>query len=379
MAVIVPEGIVHSKLTKSGAKPLTPAEADAQQNRVITFAIMNTMPRSSGFIHTPTQLLRPLDFASGRTLIEPILVTTEEIMKEAKKMPDGVLKNHILNDYVCFPEYKERGSDMAFISGSNPNGNRDQQLKALSFMENYIKWAEDYTPESPTSTKYSCMAGHTYMNVRHGQVKEKLPEKKWGVYLHKVRDENHPLTHGMDTVFDIVHSRENEISEQQYIDSGMKILVDSPIGVHMATSSDGLRAILWQGHPEYNTNSLLKEWKRDMGNAHLERLAHKKASYPPFPENYFGAEGEAHLEEFREKVLSGVFDEQIKAQGHLSIPEETEKLIESAIPNRWSSTKRALLSNWVTAVVNVADFEKRKPFADGVNTDDVFNRNHLDL
>jgi len=36
--------------------------------------------------------------------------------------------------------------------------------------------------------------------------------------------------------------------------------VESGEGVHLATSADGLRVVFFQGHPEYDTVSLLKEY-----------------------------------------------------------------------------------------------------------------------
>ena len=59
----------------------------------------------------------------------------------------------------------------------------------------------------------------------------------------------------------------------------MKILAKSSIGVHLAVSSDLFRIVFFQGHPEYDTISLLKEYKRDVA-LYLE---HKELSYPPMP------------------------------------------------------------------------------------------------
>ena len=47
-------------------------------------------------------------------------------------------------------------------------------------------------------------------------------------------------------------------------------------GVHLATSPDGFRIVYFQGHPEYDRNSLLKEYKREVGrflDGELDRSA----------------------------------------------------------------------------------------------------------
>ena len=43
--------------------------------------------------------------------------------------------------------------------------------------------------------------------------------------------------------------------------------------------------ILLSGHPEYDGNSLLKEYKREVNRF----IAREREDYPPFPENYFDA------------------------------------------------------------------------------------------
>jgi homoserine O-succinyltransferase len=41
-------------------------------------------------------------------------------------------------------------------------------------------------------------------------------------------------------------------------------VASAQVGVHMAVSPDQFRAVYTQGHPEYDANSLLKEYKREV-------------------------------------------------------------------------------------------------------------------
>ena len=91
-----------------------------------------------------------------------------------------------------------------------------------------------------------------------------LAKKHWGVFSHQVIDRDHPLISGVSTRFDIPHSRFNEVSESQFDEAGVKILAKSSIGVHLAVSPDLFRIVFFQGHPEYDTISLLKEYKREV-------------------------------------------------------------------------------------------------------------------
>ena len=56
--------------------------------------------------------------------------------------------------------------------------------------------------------------------------------------------------------------------------------------------------VFCQGHPEYDANSLMKEYKREVGRYIFEDLG----EYPRFPENYFNNLNTAVLEEFRDRV-----------------------------------------------------------------------------
>ena len=67
------------------------------------------------------------------------------------------------------------------------------------------------------------------------------------------------------------------------------------------SASDGLRTVFFQGHPEYDTVSLLKEYKRDL----LLAAAGKLSAFPPFPERYFNRQAQALLAEFGQPPAGG--------------------------------------------------------------------------
>ena len=116
------------------------------------------------------------------------------------------------------------------------------------------------------------------------ETSKQQPAKKWGVFRHQVVDVSHPLVDDINSVFDVPHSRWNSVYPQQFMDAGLKVLVTGDDGcVHLATSPDGFRTIFFQGHPEYDTVSLLKEYKRDV-NLYI---AGEMIEYTPLPENYF--------------------------------------------------------------------------------------------
>ena len=66
--------------------------------------------------------------------------------------------------------------------------------------------------------------------------------------------------------------------------AGLRVIaVSEEAGVHLATSEDGVKWVYFQGHPEYDANSLMKEYKREV----MRYSAGVLDDYPPYPEGYF--------------------------------------------------------------------------------------------
>ena len=93
------------------------------------------------------------------------------------------------------------------------------------------------------------------------------------MFPHQVIDRTHPLVKGVNTRFDIPHSRFNEVTESQFEEAKAVVLAKSAIGVHLAVSPDLFRIVFFQGHPEYDSISLLKEYKEFLEEALRSFLA----------------------------------------------------------------------------------------------------------
>jgi homoserine O-succinyltransferase len=143
----------------------------------------------------------------------------------------------------------------------------------------------------------------------------------------------------------------------QFREAGLHVLVESvDAGVHLAVSADGLRVVYFQGHPEYDTVSLLKEYKRE-----VQRFAAGECSdYPPFPENYFKVREQAVLEEYHQRLLAA------QAAGD-ALPEFPEQLVAGHVDNTWHDTAEGIVGNWIGLVYQLTHEQRNLPFMDGVN------------
>ena len=170
-------------------------------------------------------------------------------------------QTHIDKYYEPFEKLSEEGLDALIITGANVAHPDLAQEPFWDPLIGVIDWAL----ENVTSVLCSCLATHAVMQFHHGQKRRPLPAKRWGVFPHRVMKPRHPLVNDVNTLFDVPHSRFNDISRAQFEAAGLHVLVESePAGVHLAVSPDGLRVVYFQGHPEYDTVSLLKEYKREV-------------------------------------------------------------------------------------------------------------------
>ncbi len=128
--------------------------------------------------------------------------------------------------------------------------------------------------------------------------------------------------------------------------------------MHLATSPDGFRTVFFQGHPEYDTVSLLKEYKRDVNLF----IAGKLDAYPPMPQNYFSLFNAAVLREYRARVEDAL-------ARRVEIPEFPERLLYADLKNTWQDTARVVVGNWVGLIYQLTNVDRSKPFMEGVDID----------
>ena len=114
------------------------------------------------------------------------------------------------------------------------------------------------------------------------------------------QDASHPLAAGLPDLVPVPHSRVNDVPESALIEAGYRIVIgtgpsEAGWAVAARNHGDGL-FVLCQGHPEYGTLSLLREYRRDVRRYLFGRGA---VPYPRLPEGYLSAESTATLEGVR--------------------------------------------------------------------------------
>ncbi|HKK06399.1 MAG TPA: homoserine O-succinyltransferase [Gammaproteobacteria bacterium] len=275
-------------------------------------------------------------------------------LKQLKRGREGA--EHVARHYETFEQLQSEGLDALIITGANVTG---PELASEPFWEPLIE-VIDWAYENVTSTLCSCLATHAVMEFRYGQRRRPLGFKRWGVYSHRVVDRKHPLVSGVNTRFDVPHSRFNQIDREQFDEAGVHVLVESEqADVHLAVSEDLFRLVFFQGHPEYDLISLLKEYKRE-----VVRFARgEREDYPPVPENYFSLTAQAVLEEHKERVIDAL-------EGGRPVPDLPESLLATHVDNTWHDTAEAVINNWVGKIYQLTNNDRKLPFQDHIDRDD---------
>jgi len=340
------------RLREAGTTIVLPQERAAHQDiRELHIGLLNMMP-DAALEATERQFFRLIGESNpiAQFYVHPF--TLDAIPRGEKAAA------HIARYYEPFEKIRAEGLDALIITGANVTGEDLSKEPFWGPLGEVIDWAWG----NVTTTLLSCLATHAVLHFRHGQPRVRQPAKRWGVYSHRVMDKRHPLVGDVNTRFDVPHSRWNDVSRAQFEAAGLRVLVESEdVGVHLATSHDGLRMVFFQGHPEYDTISLLKEYKRDALLAARGWLP----APPPFPDNYLRPHEQAILLEWREHLLKAV------ALGE-ALPEFPEALVARNLDNTWHDTAEAVIGNWMGCMYQVTHRDRKKPFMDGVNPDDPF-------
>ncbi len=338
-----------SRLRETGSEILSLDRAMHQDIRELHVGFLNMMP-DAALQATERQFFR---LVGGCNRIAQFFVYPFSL--------DGLPRSqetldYIGNYYSSFEELKTKGIDALIITGANVvTPSLDQEPFWEPLME-VVDWARD----NVASTLCSCLATHAVLKRFYGIERRPLPEKRWGVFDHRVAYEGHPLLRGINTRFNVPHSRFNDISREQLEAAGLNVLVEGDEGgVHMAVSQDQFRAIFFQGHPEYDINSLLKEYKREV----FRYLDGELADPPPFPKHYLPEQARVAAERFLEKAESA------RRNGQ-PLPEFIDDEVAPLLDNTWGDTGRAIISNWLGLVYQLTNLDRRLQYMEGVDPGD---------
>jgi homoserine O-succinyltransferase len=234
--------------------------------------------------------------------------------------------------------------DGLIITGAQPQADRLSDEPYWEELAELIDWAKVHT----ASAILSCLAAHAGVLYLDGIERRPLPEKCTGVFA-SAAETNHPLVGKQGQIRPVPHSRYNGLSRTELEQAGYAILTSSRgCGVDSFVKCFGSQFVFLQGHPEYDANSLAREYRRDM-NRYLRGETERK---PARPRGYFGAEAEAELRAMERSAHEDRGRTQIK---DISI-------IDALAPAEatWREAAIAFYRSWLEMIANT-DLRTREP------------------
>jgi len=326
--------VLHSDLPafetmrEEGVELRLPSEAATSALPDISIGLLNLMP-DAALRATDRQFIRLVAGSADEfdLWVYPFTVAVESRGEEAVR--------HVADHYATFADVAGAGIDALIVTGANP---AHHELERESF------WPElgevlDWARESTGSVLCSCLATHAVLQRYRGMVRARLPQKRWGLYSHR-QVRNHPLLDGLREIVEAPHSHWYDVTRAEMESVGLTVLLESDeAGVHMAVDDDEFY-VFFQGHPEYDPVSLLKEYRRELGRWYRG----ERDGYPPMPENYFDDIAMKTLEAYRPLL------EAARAEGSQP-PRLSEADLLPKHPHTWTGDGQTIYRNWLRRVV----------------------------
>jgi len=337
------------RLRLEGQQVLEPGRAQSQDIRELHIGLLNMMP-DAALEATERQFLRLVGSCNRIAQFHIHPFTFPEIPRDEKA------QSHIDKYYRNFKDLQGEGLDGLILSGANPAQEEITEEPFWKPLERVVQWARG----NVCSVMCSCLATHAIVQQLWGFERYKLPTKRWGVYSNRITAQYHPLTANIDSRFFAPHSHVYEVNSDQFRQHGLVVLAESKESdLHLGVSPDGLRFVFFQGHPEYDAVSLLKEYKREV----TRFIGGIRPDYPPYPEHYFYEEAMEVLTAYEREVMQCKGD-----YSNLRPFPETE--LASLIDITWSDTGKAMVNNWLGLIYQVANKDRGKVFMDGIDPED---------
>ncbi|HEY3637570.1 MAG TPA: homoserine O-succinyltransferase [Rhizomicrobium sp.] len=260
----------------------------------IELGLVNNMP-DAALERTERQFFNLLGAAANELLVRVSFFSLAGI-------PRGETgRNHLRrNAYRNARELPEAGLDALIVTGTEPRSSDLRLEPYWTELARLFDWVSDDGP----STVFSCLAAHAAVLHYDGVERQRLPEKRFGIFDHVIAGHDY-FTAKLAAPIKVAHSRWNEVGEAALAECGYRILTWTPdAGVDLFVKRQRNDLLFCQGHPEYDPATLSREYHRDV----RRYLAGESETYPSLPANYFTAAEAAQLKLFAARAKAGKSD-----------------------------------------------------------------------
>ena len=205
-------------------------------------------------------------------------------------------REHIRRNYASLDQLWETRLDGLIITGAEPRAANLSEEPYWQSLTKVFDWAE----RNVSSTICSCLAAHAAVQHFDGISRRRLDTKCFGLFeCAKVSD--HALTAGVQSPLVAPHSRWNDLPEASLASAGYQILTRTASGsVDAFVKQRKSLFVFFQGHPEYEADTLLLEYRRDLGRY----LRGERNDRPLLPQSYLDPQCADALTAFHNEDLA---------------------------------------------------------------------------
>lgn len=243
---------------------------------------------------------------------------------------------HFMQHYQPIDALWNSQIDGLIVTGAEPRASVLTDERYWDTLTKLVDWAEDHT----VSTIWSCLAAHAAVLHLDNIGRRALGKKLSGVFdCRKVSD--HPILAGVPSQWRVPHSRYNGLPEDVLVSMGYRLLSTSAeAGADVFVRERGSLFVFLNGHPEYHSDALFREYRRDV----IRFLSGEQECYPEVPEGYFGDDTIGMLEAFRQLAVQNRSMELVKDLPAHGVADER-------LPQAWHAVAKCIFANWLAYLV----------------------------
>jgi homoserine O-succinyltransferase len=328
-----------------------PAENYAVGAEGVRIALINNMP-DAALEDTEMQFFELLEAAAGDIPVRVRLYSLSGVPRGDKA------QQHLSNYYFNTNDLFGYRIDAMIMTGTEPKQSNLRNEPYWSELANVLDWAESNT----VSTILSCLAAHAGVLYSDAINRRPLSDKQFGVFSFN-KLVNDQITARTDETICFPHSRWNELPPEALLACGYTVLTqssDAGVDCFIKKKKRSL-FVHFQGHPEYDAHTLLREYRRD-----IKRYARgERDTFPSMPKGYFDSDSAKLITEFRDLLLSDRREELLQGFPESALAGKLQKTWRESANTVYRNWLRYLLLNKVTVaeispVAEVSRSDQRK-------------------
>jgi len=302
----------------------SPVEFRKTEANCIDIGLINNMP-GAALEATERQFRAQLSAAADGVVVRLSLYALPDVPRS------DLAQHHVSYFYSHISDLWDRRLDGLIVTGTEPRTSNLMDEPYWASLTRLLEWAESHTH----SAIWSCLAAHAALLHMDGIVRRPLRDKRFGVF-ECAKVSGHSLMAAVPASLQMPHSRWNDIAQNDLTTCGYTVLTRSEdAGVDSFLKQRKSLFVFFQGHPEYEADTLLLEYRRDVRRF----LRRERDSYPAMPRDYFDDATVDALTALRERALSARREE-------LFVDFPTA-FAAARLRNTWHSAAVCIYRNWL--------------------------------